>query len=213
MTEQNDWLRHAIEENNASRVRELLGHGASPYEKGADGLSAFNLAGSDRLEILKLMTEIAFEDTKKNQGERRWPTYDINTPSGKYNSTLIVYGCKVCDVPTVEDMLKHGAKTDVVNDSGWNLFHVTAVMPGRTGMLKMLKATLGGELLARLSSKPYETAYNGRKVHYASSTPYNLCRQRMQQDSNHPAEMSEYLKILGPDVAVAPPASGAVKGA
>ena len=206
--ELHSWLRHAAGENNVERVQALIAQGANPYDVDEQGLSAFNHANSNGLEVLRYLTEIAFADTQKPAAERRWPAYGINTPSGAYDSTLLTYACKACDAGTVRAMINAGADPAIVNKSGWNLLHAAAVMPGRLELIKLLRETLGIESLKATTSQPYETRYGKQLVTYVEElTPAELCIARMDQDKNHPAELKDYLPWLSPCLRATPIAS------
>lgn len=198
--ELNDWLRHAAAINEVPRVKQLIEMGANPYDVDAEGRTAFNHAASNGLDALKYLTEIAFEDTQNTSG-RRWPEYNLNTPSGKYGSTLITYACKVCDVGTIRRMFEAGADGSIVNGSGWNLLHATAVMPGRKEVLELLREKLGLSALNALTTQEYKTDYKGNRVTYSAGlTPCGLCKARIDQDKKCTLELKEYLPILSPKV-------------
>lgn len=182
--------------NDLPRVQELVAAGANPYDADQDGRTAFNHAASNGLTVLEYLTEIAFEDTQREASKRRWKEYGVNTPSGKYGSTLITYACKACAAGTVERLFAAGA-TPVTNGSGWNLLHATAVMPGRMEVVKLLRQHLGSEGLGALTTHAYVTDYDGQEVRYpAGATPHALCAARIAQDKNCPRELRDYLALL-----------------
>jgi ankyrin repeat protein len=209
--ERDAWLRHAAAQDDVKRVRELIGLGANPYAMDNKSMTAFNHAASNGLQALKFLTEEAFADTQRPPGQRKWPKHGINTPSGKYHSTLLTYACKVCDAATVENMIAHDADRSVVNDSGWNLLHVAAVMPGRLEVLHMLRNYLEPATMHAQTTQPYETGYGKHQVRYdAGLTPYQLCRARIDQDPGHPKELAHYLAALTPGAHTEPERLGAI---
>lgn len=203
-TELNSWLRHAAAHDQLDRVKQCIADGANPYAADEDGKTAFNHAASNGLNALKYLTECAFEDTQK-KSDRRWPDMQLNTPSGKYGSTLITYACKVCDAETVKKMFEAGANDTIVNGSGWNLLHATAVMPGRKEVLQLLKERLGIDALRAQTTHEYKTDYNKNAVTFAVGlTPAELCHARIEQDKHCPKELHDYLEILSPRLQVIP---------
>lgn len=211
--ELNQWLRHAAESNLPERVDELIAQGANPYDTDDEGRTAFNCAASTGLHALKRLTEIAFEDTQKPASERRWPEYGINTPSGKYQSTLITYACKACSASTVHDMLKAGADRSIVNGSGWNLLHATAVMPGRKEVLQLLRSNMGRDALRATTTHEYRTRYGHDEVIFAAGlTPSGLCEARIAQDKQCPPELKDYLPILNPAIKAGRPDGNPANG-
>lgn len=190
-------LHNAAARDNLLQAKELIEARANPYETDLNGLTAFNHAASNGLHVLEFLTERAFQDTQLPKHSRKWPEYDINTPSGKYGSTLITYAAKVCDEKMVKAMIAAGVDCSVVNGSGWNLLHAAAVMPGRKEVLALLAEHLGHGALRAESSKVYVTAYGKNTVTYpAGGTPAALCRARIERDSACPPELKGYLTIL-----------------
>ncbi|MFO0389794.1 MAG: ankyrin repeat domain-containing protein [Alphaproteobacteria bacterium] len=188
-------LRHAAATDNLSGAQTLIAAGGNPYSTDNDGMTAFNHAASNGLLVLKYLTEEAFADTKQHIG-RRWSKYNLNTPSGKYNSTLLTYAAKVCNANTVRAMIVEGAE-NTVNGSGWNVLHAAAVMPDRIEVVKILADWLNVHGKLAKTTHPYETTYGEELVKYpAFATAYTLCQTRIAQDAYCPVELREYLKIL-----------------
>lgn len=195
----NALLRQAAAHNNIADARQLIAGGANPYNVDERGMTAFNHAASNGLDVLRYLTEEAFADTQQPVRNRRWPNYGLNTPSGKYQSTLLTYACKVCRADMVDNMIAKGADTSIVNGSGWNLFHATAVMPGRLDVLKILRNRMENTSLTAQTTHEYQTDYDGNRVTYPTgATPYELCQARLSQDPNCPAELRDYLAVLTP---------------
>ncbi len=199
----NERLRNAAAHDDTGAVKALLAEGANPYDTDEKGRTAFNRAASNGLEALDLLTREAFNDTQKPLGQRRWKEYELNTPSGSYQSTLITYAAKVSSVDLVREMIKAGADITIVNGSGWTLLHCAAVMPGRSAVLGELVTAFQkqghGDLIDALSTHVYETEYNGHKVVFGRDlTAAGLCQARIDQDSKVPAELPDYMALLGP---------------
>jgi ankyrin repeat protein len=191
-------LRHAAATDNLSGAQTLIITGGNPYSADKNGMTAFNHAASNGLSVLKYLTEEAFADTKGHIG-RRWGKYNLNTPSGKYNSTLLTYAAKVCDANTVREMILEGAE-NTVNGSGWNVLHAAAVMPNRIEVVKILTDWLDALGRFAKTTHPYETTYGKARVRYpALATAYTLCKTRIAQDARCPVELHKYLKILATD--------------
>lgn len=197
----NALLRKAAADDNTVAALQLMNAGADPYDVDTKKKTAFNHAASNGLEVLNLMTEAAFRDTQLPLRQRRWPEYDLNTPSGIYKSTLITYAAKVSPEPLVREMIAAGADIAIINGSGWTLNHCTAVMPGRREVLRTLRHEFlekgRADLIAYRSTHRYETEYDGHHVVYeANLSAADLCRARLQQDPACPRELEEYLAIL-----------------
>ena len=190
-------LWQAASENNLTEAQRLIEQGANPYAVDTNGYTAFNHAASNGLRVLKFLTEIAFADTQHVPKNRKWPEYNVNSPSGIYQSTLITYAAKVCDEETVKAMIMAGADCSIVNGSGWNLLHAAAVMPGRKEVLALLVGHMKKGALQAESSKVYVTAYGKNTISYpAGATPAALCQTRIDQDTACPPELKGYLTIF-----------------
>ena len=197
----NRYLRLAAAHDMAGLIRPLLLLGADPYDTDDKGRTAFNCAASNGLHALDLLTQAAFKDTQKPRTARQWKDYDLNTPSGSYGSTLITYAAKVSPVRLVDEMIKAGADTSIINGSGWTLLHCAGVMPGREEVLKTLvqafRAQGKEDILNALTTHPYETQYDGHPVKYGEGlTAVELCRARLAQDPKCPRDLAEYPSCL-----------------
>lgn len=195
-------LHAAAARDYAFLMRPLIMMGANPYATDEQGRTAFNRAASSGLRALHVLTEEAFHDTQKPQKQRRWRDFGLNSPSGCYGSTLITYAAKVSPVSLVTEMVKAGADIRIVNGSGWTLLHCAAVMPGRTEVIKILMQAFreqrNDDLITARSTHIYETDYGSGKVVYGENlTAADLCRARMEQDTNYPRELASYLHYLG----------------
>jgi hypothetical protein len=202
LSELNALLREAAAHNMVPVVQLLVKAGANPYDTDAKGRTAFNRAASNGLDALAWLTEEAFTDLSKPH--RRWPAYDLNTPFGEYNSTLVTYAVKACSKKAVENMIAAGADLSITNESGWTLLHCAAVMPGRTEVLNLLIDTFlkDEKLMTKifaLTTKKYETTYGDQKIIYpAGLTAAGLCLTRMAaEDGKFPPELGEYVGIFG----------------
>jgi len=194
-------LHEAAAADRLEDVQRLVVSGANPYAEDAQGRTSFNRAASNGLRSLAWLTEQAFEDTQKPEDQRRWKKYGLNTPSGRYRSTLITYAAKVCSVELFCRMADAGADLAIVNDSGWTLLHCAAVMPERAAMLAAVIEAFKDRglknLIGALSKHEYETSYGGNKVVYGEGlTAAGLCRVRIDQDPRRPRELASYLPIL-----------------
>lgn len=194
-------LRAVAARDYATFAKVLVVLGANPYDTDAAGRTAFNCAASNGLAALAVLTQIAFVDTQKPPSRRRWKQYDLNTPSGSYGSTLMTYAAKAGSPDLVQRMIAAGADLRIVNGSGWNLLHCTAVMPGRAEVLKLLLQAIDKQghrdLISALTTHPYETVYGGHKVSYAAGlTAADLCQARRTQDPSCPQDLSAYLELF-----------------
>jgi len=195
-------LRDAAAVNDVKTAAALLKAGANPYATDDKGRTAFNCAASNGLDALALMTEAAFRDTQKPAGQRKWPDYNINTPSGAYGSTLITYAAKVSPISLIKEIIGAGADITIINGSGWTLLHCAAVMPGRLEVLKELvkafKDQGHADLIQFKTTHVYETTYGPHKVVFGEGiTALELCQTRLQQDPDSPQEFAEYVRYLG----------------
>lgn len=196
-------LHHAARCNDFNLVFQLLKAGANPYFTDEKGYTAFNHAASNGLKALAIMTEEAFRDTQRAPDEQKWSSYGLNTPSGVYSSTLITYAAKVCSLALIQEMVRAGADVTIINSSGWTLLHCAAVMPERQEVLYELMQAFKSQgldsMISALSTKIYETDYNGHKVVFREGlTASELSCARLQQDPECPKEFFDYLKILTP---------------
>lgn len=190
-------LHLAAAHDKAGLIRPLLCLGANPYATNDTGQTAFNCAASNGLRALHLLTQAAFRDTQKPKSARRWKNYDLNTPSGRYGSTLITYAAKVSPAQMIAKMIRAGADITIINGSGWTLLHCAAVMPGRKDALQTLAQAFrdqGHDAIPRArTTHPYETTYNGHRVLYdADLSAAELCQARRTQDPHCPEELAEY---------------------